>query len=409
MVTVDETAPEGAAGRRVAVQRKLAGMTQQQLADRAHVSRSLISQVEQGALPASGAFLAAVARVLGVDVDALTGQPYGTPITSPRAEHAGIPALRAALDNDDDPEFEGSPMPADEVRIRLDDCQSCCDNARYATVTAALPGLLNHSYALVHQAGSGSAAELAWGLLADGYELAQVVSHCFGYLDLATLAARCGRDAARRVGDPLRVAVAAVRCTELRLQRGDHPAVLRVLDHAHELIDGQHCAAAEAVRAHLHLRQALTHAHRGDPAKADEHLTIARMLVTRGVPERPYHGVFASPVTVDIHRVAVAVELCDGLTAVDRAGQVQLPDHIPPCRAGDHWITVARAWTLHGDRTKALEALHQARRAAPQLTRYHPGIHETVHRLAERDRRADDTLAGFSRWLGITLCVPGRA
>lgn len=35
-------------------------------------------------------------------MDALTGEPYGPPIADPRAEHAGIPALRTALNNDKD-------------------------------------------------------------------------------------------------------------------------------------------------------------------------------------------------------------------------------------------------------------------------------------------------------------------
>ncbi len=49
----EESAPDGAVGQRVALQRKLAGLTQYQLADRAHVSKSLVCQVERGAVPAS--------------------------------------------------------------------------------------------------------------------------------------------------------------------------------------------------------------------------------------------------------------------------------------------------------------------------------------------------------------------
>ncbi|MGH4014197.1 MAG: hypothetical protein ACRDSL_09770 [Pseudonocardiaceae bacterium] len=106
---------------------------------------------------------------------------------------------------------------------------------------------------------------------------------------------------------------------------------------------------------------------------------------------------------VSIAWVAVPVELSDGTTAVGRAEQVQLPTDAQPSRVGDHWIGVARAWTLHGDRAKALGALNQARRIAPQLTRYHSLVHETVHILAETDRRATDNLAGFARWVGVTL------
>ncbi|MCA1676648.1 MAG: helix-turn-helix transcriptional regulator [Actinobacteria bacterium] len=55
-------------GGRVAEERKLAGLTQQQLATRANVSISLIRAVEQGTRPVSPAFVSAVSRALNVDV-----------------------------------------------------------------------------------------------------------------------------------------------------------------------------------------------------------------------------------------------------------------------------------------------------------------------------------------------------
>lgn len=48
--------PEGGIAQRVAESRKLAGLTQNQLAQRANVSASLVRKVEQGRAPASPAF-----------------------------------------------------------------------------------------------------------------------------------------------------------------------------------------------------------------------------------------------------------------------------------------------------------------------------------------------------------------
>lgn len=87
----EETAPDGAVGQRVALQRKLAGFTQYQLADRAHVSKSLVSQVERGAVPASPAFTATVARALGIDVETLYGQSYGPPSPTRKPSTPGYP------------------------------------------------------------------------------------------------------------------------------------------------------------------------------------------------------------------------------------------------------------------------------------------------------------------------------
>jgi transcriptional regulator with XRE-family HTH domain len=402
-VEPEETAPDGAVGHRVARQRKLSGLTQPQLAARAHVSVSLISQVERGLVPASAAFTAAVARALGIDIEALTGQPYGPVLTDPQADHAGIPALRFALDCDEDPDLDSFPMPPAELRTRLDECQTQREKARYSKVLAALPELLNHAYLIADDAQPGHDAETAWALLDDAYELAQVVSLRFGYYDLAALAARCGRDAAVRAGDPLRAAVATFRYTGVRLRRGDYAGVLRTIDRGHALLDGERSPTADSVRSVLHLRQARVHARLGAPDRADEHIDESRRLVTGGVPANPYYSVNADTTNVDMHYLEVPIEVSDGTAAIDRAEQVRMPSTAKPSIAGHHLVGVARAWTLHGDRAKALDALNQARRIAPQQTRYHPSVHETVHLLAETDRRATDSLAGFARWAGVTL------
>ena len=54
-------------GERVAERRKLNGLTQAQLAHRAHVSLSLVRKVEQGSAPASPAFTATVATAFADD------------------------------------------------------------------------------------------------------------------------------------------------------------------------------------------------------------------------------------------------------------------------------------------------------------------------------------------------------
>ncbi|MGH3924331.1 MAG: hypothetical protein ACRDTT_15955 [Pseudonocardiaceae bacterium] len=84
----------------------------------------------------------------------------------------------------------------------------------------------------------------------------------------------------------------------------------------------------------------------------------------------------------------------------DHNGQFH-PPSTAPTRVGHYWIDLSRAWLLHGDRRRALESLQQARRIAPQLTRYHPQVHETVHILAARDARSTASLRYFAAWCGI--------
>ena len=403
MQNVEEKAPEGAVGQRVAAQRKLAGLTQYQLADRAHVSKSLVSQVERGVVPASPAFTASIARALRVDVDTLTGEPYGPPLTSPASDHAGIPELRIVLGRDEESDLTGPPMTPAQLRAQLDQCQAHREKSRYSSLVTALPELLNHAYAVVTQARPGTETDTAWALLDDTYELTNVACLRFGYYDLGALAARCGRDAAAKSGDPLRAAAATFRYSTVQLRRGDYTTVLRVTDRGYALLDSNHSPAAQAVRVVLHLRQSAVQARMGALDRSDEHLDEARRLVASDVPANPFYGVNANAANVDIHYVSAPVQFSDGATAVTRAEQVRLSADTQPSRIGNHWINVARAWTLHGNRAKALGALKEARRITPQQTRYHSSVHETVRILAETDRRATDTLAGFARWIGVTL------
>ncbi|MGH3813961.1 MAG: helix-turn-helix domain-containing protein [Pseudonocardiaceae bacterium] len=398
----EETAPDGAVGQRVAVQRKLAGLTQYQLAARAHVSKSLIGQVERGVVPASPAFTAAAARALRIDVEMLYEQPHWSAIDS-KADHAAISALRTALDCVDDPVLASPPMSAAELRVKLDDCEHDRAQSRYAQIAAKLPELLQHAFAIVADARPGFDAENAWSLLSDAYMLAQTVSFRFRHFDLAAQSNDRWRLATAHSGDPLRAATAAYQRGALRLFRGDYTGVLRIMERAHSEIADEQSPATNSVRTQLHLRQAIAYARSGAADRADEHIDAARELVTRGIPANPYYDVIATLTNVELHWVAVPVELCDGTTAVGRAERIQTPERDEPSRAGRHWIDVARAWTLHGNRAKALESLDSARRIAPQLTRYHPQVHETVHILAERDRRVTDSLAGFARWVGVHL------
>ncbi|MGQ0778403.1 MAG: hypothetical protein ACT4NY_29010 [Pseudonocardiales bacterium] len=153
----------------------------------------------------------------------------------------------------------------------------------------------------------------------------------------------------------------------------------------------------------MHLHEALAHARIGTPDRAEGHLSAARDLVARGIPPHPYYTVTVTEACVDMHWVAVPVELADPATALTRAEQIKIPTGEDPCRVGRYWIDIARAATLHGNHPQALDALRRARDIAPQLTRYHPQVHETIHVLTEAQRRVPDSLPGFARWAGITL------
>jgi hypothetical protein len=150
-----------------------------------------------------------------------------------------------------------------------------------------------------------------------------------------------------------------------------------------------------------HLRSAIFAARMPNAASAWAHVDEARECALLLGEDANHYGLEFGPSNVAIHEVAVAVELYDGAEAVRRAGQVRLPGTVAPVRRGHYFIDLARGFLYNGDRVKSLEALQTARRVAPQQTRNHPMVRETVRMLVELERRRPKALSGFASWVGM--------
>jgi transcriptional regulator with XRE-family HTH domain len=388
-------------GLRIAELRKIHGITQQSLAARATVSYSLLRKVERGERPASPSFIAAIARALGVSVLDITEQPYGVRDADPTSEQAGIPALRQALVEGADPELDTTLRSMDDLRTALAQIKELDRRTKHAEVVQALPDVLRHLHRAVLDLPSGERPG-AHDVLAAAYSYAVVALYRLGHLDLSHLADERARAAAAQGDDPLRAAVAEWNHSLILMFDGAYPAGLRSITRANAILDhAQPTPALPALRGALHLRAAIIAARATNSDLATDHLTAARSLATDGQDEANFYGTKFGPPNVNIHDVAVPVELTDGTTAVTRAATVILPPTTAPSRAGHYWIDLSRAWLLHGDRRQALDALQHARRIAPQLTRYHPQVRETVHILAMQDARSTGSLRHFAAWCGI--------
>jgi hypothetical protein len=204
-------------------------------------------------------------------------------------------------------------------------------------------------------------------------------------------------------GDPLRIAVSAFHRSSRHLQFAGYRAGLCALDRARGYLDST--STGRAVEVQLDLRSAVLAARSGDVREGDEYITHARALVREfAPPPQAYLNIDASSLNITVHWCAIPVENYDGTEAVRRAGMVTVADPARPERVAHHHIDMARAWLLHGNgRERVLANLHAARRILPEETRRHPAVRETVLALAEADRATTDSLAGFARWVGITL------
>jgi transcriptional regulator with XRE-family HTH domain len=405
--SIDDVSGHGDAqegvGARVAQLRKLGGLTQQRLADRAHISVGLIRSVEQGRVPATPAFLGAVSKALRTSVADLTGQPY-VPATGPDTEvHAAITVLRtelAAYDLDNTDIRDTRPMP----RISEEVNQICRyrRNASFHHVGEELPPLLGEVRAIVHRT-TGEVRDRALVMMCELYYSAHSLAHKLGYADLAALAVDRIAWAARESGNQLWTATSQFQRAALLTSGGEWTAALNFLERCRSDIEPRLDVGRRSdliAWGGLHVQSGLAASRAGKRDVADAHLAEARETAARVGDDRDPILSFG-PTNVDIWSVALAVEAMDGTEALNRAQSLVIAAGTSKERAGHHFIDLSRAYLLHGDRRQAFGALQKARMITPTQTRYNPMVHETVRALARAEARSVDTVHGFAVWCGI--------
>ena len=132
-------------GQRIAATRKSLGLTQQQLADQAKVSKSMLAKVESGHASASNSWVGAIARALGVDVGYLSGQPYTNGSPDGAAVHQLIPSIRRALASWDliDAPADVPPSSLDDLAAQVNQLHTWRHDTAYQKIGTALPGVLS--------------------------------------------------------------------------------------------------------------------------------------------------------------------------------------------------------------------------------------------------------------------------
>jgi transcriptional regulator with XRE-family HTH domain len=395
-------------GARIALLRKTRGWTGRELARRAHVSYSLLAKVESGAAPASPALIGAVARALRVDVPRVTGQPYEEPAGAAGRLHGMIGAIRRSVDTWDLPDETITPRPFGELAADVARMSDLGQAAKFTQIGAELPGLLDELGAAAHAA--PEADRPAWfGLLAEAYSGASAIANLLGYLDLRSQVVERIRWASERCGDPLRVQRVRWQRTGSLMAVGAYTQGLTLMEQVRADLGDDLTAMdgpALSVFGSAHLRSAILAARSaktsgpGSVQQAWAHIDAARLVADRMGKDRNDYGLAFGPSNVAQHEVAVAVELEDGDGAIRRARATRLGPSVPPVRRGHHYIDLARGYAMVGDHAGSLRCLQQARKIAPQQTRHHPMVRETVLAAAAA-RRGREELSLFATWLGL--------
>lgn len=390
-------------GPRMRAVRKLHGLTQQELAVGAGVSKSLISKVEAGSKPGTWDLAIAVARALRVDAGALMGDLRADAKEPTGRIAAALPGIRRALatyDCPQDPLTAVRPLRAlaDQVdvacRMRLD--------AKYVPLAELIPALLGELSAVAHTA-AGREREQAFWLLAATYRCADAVVHKVGHLDLSTSAIDRVGWAAHRSGDELMVGTAMYVRAEIFFDTGAISSGLRLIGDAAEALAVRAASDVRAASVYgaLHARAAVLAAKDGDAEAARTHLSIAQAAAGVIGEDREYYYTSFGPSNCKIHEVAAMVELGEGAAALAVARDWEPPSGLPAERSSHHFIDLARAQVWERHYSAAVGSLLAARRIAPQHTRTHPHAKACVESVLRLAPRRPQAALGLATWLGI--------
>ncbi|QIS12219.1 helix-turn-helix domain-containing protein [Nocardia arthritidis] len=387
-------------GQAIAAERKVAGLSQRQLAARARYSLSMVKAVEQGREVASPGFIATVANALGVDPDRL----YGTPYVETLAEDGpleGLAELRTVL-------AEGAyaqaiePTSQPELAAQLMLAESALHNDRTRRALALLPGLIRQLHGAVQSAQHDRDRTKAYEMLCAAFIAAEGACCRLGYSSLTALVLDRLDWAAEHTEDPGYAVRSLMKRSRLLMSHGSTEVAMSLVERGLDLLPGS-SEGEQMLRGYGHLRGAIVAARGRRLELAQTHIQEARLIARPMNHESDLYTTDFGPGNVEIHACAVELEAGDPGKAAREGAALQLPPDMAPPRAGYHWQDNARAWLMSGKPDRALAALNKARAIAPQQTRLHPAVRETVYGIAAAQRRQTDSLLGFASWLGAAL------
>ncbi|WP_067574457.1 helix-turn-helix domain-containing protein [Nocardia acidivorans] len=379
-------------GQQVRKYRRVRGLTQQVLADRIGVDRTMITRCETGERPIdSRDVLYRLAGALSVSVGDLTGHQDDKVNPATLAFHAAVPHIESALMAAGITTGGHDPRPLADLEAlaqRVPWIRMQCD---YLTLGGLLPGLITDLY--LHTTTGGENAERAWRALVPATLTVGLTTRSLGYTSLAWIAAQaCGR-AAQTAGDPVgRAGAEYVLAQTLLAQPGAGPAALvHSAGAADALQSGLTSGAGLQMYGMLHLHAGLTTAAMGGDPSA--HLAEATETATRTGSE---HGdAFAlnfGTQNVNIWRMSIALEQREGGKAIEASRLVQ-PETIPTeDRKGRYFVELGRAYALEKQFPESLSALLRAEYIAPQEVRSMAVVRELVGAMIRKARR--DLMAG---------------
>jgi transcriptional regulator with XRE-family HTH domain len=394
-------------GERVAEYRTRRGLSQRELAAEVGRSESWVSQVERDVLSVDRVpVLQALADALGVALRDLRPDAAAAPTADAERRGSDLDALRLALTGHPAPDVVlghhgAATVDVGELTSRAAQAWQLTHASAFGALNALLVDLLPDLERAWRRSKRQQREQLA-RLLAHTYQAASAAFARLDEADAAWVAADRSITVAELGGDPLGALAGHFRMahafiTLQRLDQAEHAATsgIRALAEIAEQDD----AAPEALSVYgaLHLALAVTHGRAGQRAAAREALSAAREIARRLGSDRNDYETEFGPTNVELHAIAVAVDLGDAGEALDVAASVDA-GRLSPERQSRMWIDIARAHAQRRHVGEAVKALLTAEEQAPEQVHTHALARQLVRDLvALAGRRAPEELLELAR------------
>ena len=376
--------------------RRLRGLTQEELADRADVSRDLVAKLEQGRRrTARIASLASLARALDVELSALVTR--------------AAPAREAVARRSDRRSIEGTAIgdratTMADASALVDRVHRAYQAARYSEAAGLLPSVSHTVDALVAE-GPANGRREALRLQASVAIAAAKLATKTGDALAGRLAAERAHDAAEAAEDPFGRAASAYQliCALLRAggQEDRENAEELSVCFAEDLSGSD--ANSLTWRGALTLISAIIAARRSDPTEARRRLDHAEDLAHRLGTDGNIGWTAFGPTNVMIHRVSATVALEDPHAALATAEQIDITAIPAGLHGRQAQFHLDSAWAHVQLREEPLAVIHllDTERVAPEFVLTNPNVRRLIRNLLERERRAIPGLRGLALRAGV--------
>lgn len=393
--TTDSGASAENNGQRLARLRARHRWTQARLAIESGYSIEAVKKFEQGRRSLDRpAVILAFSQALDCHPTEITGAPYVPTQTDRDGQQAvaSVAAVRRALLRHGRPtrptEAEAATIDLTELHTRVAEANQHRQAAALTKSGTALPALLR-DLQIATELTEGDERRQAFTLLASAYECAMQYLYKLGHNSDATLATERVQWAAQETGDPLRVLAARWYDAGEFLTIGEHDEAGHIIDEALTELGAIRSPGPEAVslRGAFHLKASLNAARATDTSGAVQHLGKAQQAAEELGADRNDWQMQFGPTNAALWAVSLPVELGQGRDAVARAEKVKLPAGYSRERHSHFHIDRGRAFFYNGQREQAVAAFLDAERLAPQATRAHAAVRETVGTMIRTQKR----------------------